>query len=127
MIPSNDTMATLCFFHPLVKVDLPPFVDDFHLEIKVILNWETLIFTLAHSPHLWSSGLSSMVCELLQDYSIPKDSTNGFDLFFEICGHIVCGHVSPCILHLFVASWLLALEKQIGGIYPEKLERWFIN
>jgi hypothetical protein len=83
MIPSNDTITTLCFLHPLVIIDLPPFVNDFHLQTKVILNRKTFIFTLAHSPHLSSSGPSSMVYELLQDYSIPKDSTNGFDLFFE--------------------------------------------
>ncbi len=35
--PSNETMGILCFLHPLVEIDLPPFMDDFHPEMKVIL------------------------------------------------------------------------------------------
>jgi hypothetical protein len=31
-------MGVLCLFHPLVEVDFAPFVDDFHPEMKVILN-----------------------------------------------------------------------------------------
>jgi hypothetical protein len=36
--PSNETMGILCLFHPHVEVDFPPFVDDFHLEMEVILD-----------------------------------------------------------------------------------------
>jgi hypothetical protein len=36
--PSDETMGVLPFLHPPMKVDLPPFVDDFHLETKVTLN-----------------------------------------------------------------------------------------
>jgi hypothetical protein len=31
-IPFNEAMRILCFFHPLVEVDFPRFVDDFHLK-----------------------------------------------------------------------------------------------
>jgi hypothetical protein len=41
---------------------------------------------------------------------------SGFDLFFEICGHIVQRHVLPSLLHLLFAFRLLTLEKQFGGI-----------
>jgi hypothetical protein len=44
-----------------------------------------------------------MVYELLQDYFVPDDSTNGFDLFFKVCGHIAHGHVPPSISCLFFA------------------------
>ncbi len=59
-----------------------------------------------------------MVYELLQDYFVLDDSASGFDLFFEICKHIAHGHVLPSISRLFVASQLLALEKQAKGIRP---------
>jgi hypothetical protein len=37
VIPSNETMATFHLLHPLINVDLLPFVDDFHLDIEIIL------------------------------------------------------------------------------------------
>jgi hypothetical protein len=43
---------------------------------------------------------------------------SGFDLFFEICGHIARGHVPPSISHLLSTSPLLTLEKQYGSICP---------
>jgi hypothetical protein len=58
------------------------------------------------------------VYEFLQDYFVLDDFTNDFDLIFEICEHIICGHVPPLVSHLLVASRLLALEKQIGGVQP---------
>jgi hypothetical protein len=58
-------MGVLRLFHPLAKVDLPPFVDDFHPKAKVILDQETFVFVLVHSLHLSFDGPSSMVYELL--------------------------------------------------------------
>jgi hypothetical protein len=54
-----------------------------------------------------------MVYELLWDCFVPDDFANGFDLFFEICGHIVRGHVPPSISCLF-----FALKKQSRSIRP---------
>jgi len=51
--------------NPFVKVDLPPFVDDFHPETKVISDQKSFIFVLVHSPLLCFNGHSSMVYELL--------------------------------------------------------------
>jgi len=34
----DEIMGILHFFHTLVEVDLPSFVDDFHLEIEVTLD-----------------------------------------------------------------------------------------
>jgi hypothetical protein len=39
-------------------------------------------------------------------------------LIFEIFRHIACDHVPPLVSCLFVASWLLALEKQAESIQP---------
>jgi len=38
LTPSNETIRLFHLLHPLVKVDFPPFVDDFHLEMEVILD-----------------------------------------------------------------------------------------
>jgi len=65
-------MRVLDLLHPPAKVDFPPFVHDFHLEIEVTLNWEIFVFALTHSPHLSSSGPLNMVYELLREYFVPK-------------------------------------------------------
>jgi len=65
MAPLIKTIMALHHFHPLVKVDLPPFVDDFHLETNLILDREAFISTLTHSPSFSFNGLSGMVYELL--------------------------------------------------------------
>jgi hypothetical protein len=59
-----------------------------------------------------------MVYDLLRNCFVLEDFANGFDYFFEICGHIDHGHVPPSILHLLVASQLLILEKQTHNIRP---------
>jgi hypothetical protein len=53
------------FRHPLAEVDFPPFIDDLHLETKVILDQKTFVFALVCSPHLFFGGPSSMVYDLL--------------------------------------------------------------
>jgi hypothetical protein len=63
--PSNETTKVFRLFHPPTKVDLPPFVDDSHPEMNVILNREAFVSTLACSPHLSFDGLLGMVYELL--------------------------------------------------------------
>jgi hypothetical protein len=114
--PSDETMGILYFLHPTAEVDLPPFMNDFHLEMKVILNRKTFIFVLAHSPYLFSSGPLGMVYELLRDCFAPDDFASGFNLFFEICRHIVQGRVPPSISRSFFTSRLLVLKKQSGNI-----------
>jgi hypothetical protein len=37
-VPSNETTKVFCLLHPLVEVDLLPFVNNFHPETKVTLN-----------------------------------------------------------------------------------------
>jgi hypothetical protein len=104
-------MGVLRHLHPLVEVDLPPFVDDFHPKIKVFLDRETYIFVLARSPCLVFGGPSNMVYEILQNGFLPYDYVSGFNVFLEVCGHIVQGHVPPLILCLFFTFQLLMLKK----------------
>jgi hypothetical protein len=56
---------TFCHFHPLAKVDLPPFINDFHPKMNLVLDRKTFINVFAHSPHLSFNGPSGMVYELL--------------------------------------------------------------
>jgi hypothetical protein len=116
MASSVETIMALHHLHPLVNVELPLFVDDFHLETNLTLDRKTFIYTLTHSPCLSSNNPLILVYELLQDYFVFEDFTNDFDLIFEICEHITHGHVPPSISHLFIASQLLASKKQIEGI-----------
>jgi hypothetical protein len=81
-------MGVLCLSHPFAKVDLPPFVNDFHLKMEVTLDQKTFISTLACSPPLSSDGPSYMVYELLRDYFVIHDYVSGFNLFFKVFGHI---------------------------------------
>jgi hypothetical protein len=63
--PINETTRVLCLPHPFIKVDFLPFVNDFHLEMEVIFDQKTLIFTLVCSPHFSFDGPLDMVYELL--------------------------------------------------------------
>jgi hypothetical protein len=94
-------MGVLCFVHPLIEVDLPLFIDDFHLKIEITLNQKAFNSALVHSPHFSSNGPLSVVYELLRDYFVQNDFMSGFDLFFEICEHIVESHV-PLSISPFV-------------------------
>jgi hypothetical protein len=102
--PLIKTIATLHHLHPLAEVDFPPFVNDFHPKMNFILDRKTFIFTLARSPCLLSNSPLGMVYELLQDCFVLNDFGSGFDLFFEICGHIVHGHLLPFASRLLVTS-----------------------
>jgi hypothetical protein len=116
--PFSETIKVFYLFHLLAKVNLPSFIDDFHLKMEVILNWEAFVFTVAHSPWFSSDGLSSMVYELLWDCFVPNDFANGFELFFEVCEHIAWGHVPASILCLYSTFQLLTLEKQSKSTCP---------
>jgi hypothetical protein len=74
------------------------------IQNEFFLNREAFIFALTHLPCLSSNDFSGMVYELLRDCFVLDDSASGFDFFFEICGHIVHGHVPPSISCLLVAS-----------------------
>jgi len=72
--------------------------------MKVILNQEAFYFCFGSFTTFFSSGPLGMVYEFLRDCFVPYDVTSGFDLFFEVCGHIVQGHVPPSVSHLLSAS-----------------------
>jgi hypothetical protein len=79
--PSTETIMALHHFHPSVEVDLPPFVDNFHPKIDLVLDIEAFIFALTRSPHLSFNGPSNMVYEFLRDYFVLNNCATGFDFF----------------------------------------------
>jgi hypothetical protein len=103
MAPLAETITTIRHLHPLVGVDLPPFVDNFHLKINFVLDKEAFIFTLTRFPCLSSDNPLGMVYELLRDYFVLDDFASDFVIFFEIYKHIICGHVLPLVSHLLAA------------------------
>jgi hypothetical protein len=109
--PSNETTRVLRLFHPLAKVDLSLFINDFHLNMKVILGQEAFVYVLVCSPRFSYNGPLHMLYELLWDCFVPNDFVNGFKLSFEICEHIAWNHVPPLILCLHPTFRLLTLEK----------------
>jgi hypothetical protein len=104
-------MEVFRLLHPPTKVDFPPFVDDFHHEMKVTLNQETFVFVLAPSPHLLIGGPLGMVYGLLQNNFVSNDSRSNFNLFFEVCGHIVQCDVPFSVSSLLSAFQLLMSKK----------------
>jgi hypothetical protein len=82
--------------------------------MEVTLDWKAFIFVLSC---LSSNNPLSMVYEILWDYFVPDDSSNDF-IFFNVCGHIVHGHVPPSISHLLATLQSLILQKQMGDIWP---------
>jgi len=80
--PSAKTIATLHHFHPLVEVDLPPFVDDFNPKMDLVLDRKAFIYVVMYSPCLSSNSLSNMVYELLQYCFVPNDFASGFEFIF---------------------------------------------
>jgi len=68
LTPLAENITTLHPLHPMAKVGPPPplpFVEDFLTETDLVLDKETFIFALAHSPCLSSDDPLSMVYELL--------------------------------------------------------------
>jgi hypothetical protein len=109
--PSAKTIVALRYLYPLVEVDLPPFVDNYHPKMDLVLDRKAFIYALTHFPHLSFNSPSGMVYELLWECFVHDDFVNGFYLFFEICEHITCGLVFPSVSRLLVALQLLTLEK----------------
>jgi hypothetical protein len=86
--PFDETTGIFRLFHPLVAVDIPPFIDDFHFETEVTLNQKTFVFALVCSPHLSSGGPLGMV----------YNYENGFNLFFKFSKYV--GTLLKVMFHL---------------------------
>jgi hypothetical protein len=103
-------MGIFHLFHLFAEVETSHFVD-FHPEMEVTLDWEIFISTLFHSPHIFFDGPWVWCMNFYKIVLVLDNYVNGFDLYFKVCAHIVQGHVSPSVSHLFSASWFIVLEK----------------
>jgi hypothetical protein len=97
--------------HPLVEVDIPPFVNDSHLETDVTLIGRHLSLFWLVQHVFFPMAFQICYMNFYTKRIVPNDYANGFDLFFEVCGHIVQGHVPPLVLLLFFTCQFLTLEK----------------
>jgi hypothetical protein len=80
--PSVETITPFWHLHPLIAVDLFPFVDDFHLKTNLVLDREAFISMLPCSPRLSFDSPLGMVYELLRDCFVPNNFDSGFDYYF---------------------------------------------
>ncbi len=120
--PWAKTIATLPHLHPLVKVDLPLFIDDFHP--KRILFWkEAFIFVLTHFPCFSSNSPLSMVYELLQDCFVPNNSASGLISFLKyVSTFFMVMFFHQChayLLHRYYWLW----KNELEVFDPSRLER----
>jgi hypothetical protein len=59
--PSIETIMALWHLHPSAKVDLFPFVNDYHSETNLVLHRDAFISMLPCSPRLSFNSPSGMV------------------------------------------------------------------
>jgi hypothetical protein len=81
--PSVETITAFRHFHPLAEVDLPPFVDNCHPKMDLVLDRKAFIFALTHSQRFSFDGILDMVYELLWDCFVVDDYASGFDFFLR--------------------------------------------
>jgi hypothetical protein len=98
-----ETIVALRHFHRLAKVDLPPFINDFHLKTTFALDKKAFIFALTCFLGLSSSGFSGIVYEFLRGCFVLDDLASGFDLFFRYASTLLVvmffHQYHACLLH----------------------------
>jgi hypothetical protein len=92
---SFDTTSTLTTLH----LDLDGYflfiLKDYELDQNLKLFSDSFKPTFQRMPHLLANGHFGMVYEHLYNYFHPKDSTSGFLQLFQLCYHIIKGHIPP--------------------------------
>ncbi len=68
------------------------------------------------SLHLLACDFLSMLFEHLKNLFDLEDSTSGFPQLFQVCSHVVIGHILRPIAQVFGVARLLALAKPFGSI-----------
>ncbi len=94
-----ESRYTFSYSKPTLNLKAHQFGQSFDYFRSISICFFLGLFTM-----LFFGGLSSMVYELLRNCFVPYDFGSGFDLFFEVHGHITQGHIPLLILHLFFAS-----------------------
>jgi hypothetical protein len=69
------------------------FLNDYEPDQNLKLFFYSFKLTFQCMPHMLANGPSRMVFEHLWDRFHPKDLTSGFPQLFQLCFHIVKGHI----------------------------------
>jgi len=120
--PFDKTTVVLHLLHPLVEVDFTPFIDDFHPEMEVTLNWETFIYVLVHSPRLSFSGPLGVVYELLWDVLSQMILQVASTFFQGMWAHFLKSCSTFNIAFSFYIS-TLSIEKMVW-MHMSHFNRW---
>jgi hypothetical protein len=122
--PSFETIVALRHLHPLAKVDLPPFVHNFHPKTDLVLDRKAFIYTLTHSPPLSFGCPSSMVYELLENCFVFSDSVSGFDFFLRCANTLLVvmffHQYHAYLLHRDFWFW----RNKLKALDPSQFEKW---
>jgi len=125
--PLAKTVMAFCHFHPLAKVDLPPFVEDFHL--RWILFWiERHLFMLWHVHHVFHPIILWIWC--MNFYEIVL-----FLMILQMILIFFLRYVGISLMVMFLHQYHAYLlhrnywlwRKQAEGVWPSWLNRLFID
>ncbi len=92
--PSNETKGVLCLLHPYAKVDLPPFIDDFHLETKVILEKHFFLLWFVHHIFLlmafwvWCMTFYNIILSQMILWVALTSFSKHVGIFLEVLFHL---------------------------------------
>jgi hypothetical protein len=79
---------------------------------------------------LSTNSFFGMVFEHLWDCFHPKDFTSGFPQLFQLCYHIMQGHIPCWIAHILGVVCLLTIIKPLSGVRPIVVKEtlyWFTS
>jgi hypothetical protein len=118
MLMFNEATITFHFLHPSIKVDLPPFVDDFHSKTKGCIRLKNIYFcfntfTMSLLCHYFQYGLWTFTL-LFYSWWLCKWLWTSF---FRYVNMWSC---SPIHISFFWKNKLITFD-------PSWLERWSIN
>jgi hypothetical protein len=114
--PSDITLAFTAL-HPKSNRYFPFFLEEYEPNQNFKFSFNSFKLAFQHMPHLLASGHYGMVFEHLQDFFNLEDLASGFLQLFQLCFHIVKGHIPLQIAHDFGAACLLT-TKPLSGVHP---------
>jgi hypothetical protein len=112
------TTSTFITLHLNLDGYFSLFLEYYKPNQNIELFFDSFKLTSECMPHLLASGPFGMVFEHLWNCFHPEDSTSWFFQLFQLCFHIVKGHIPPQIAHVLGAAHFLAMTKHLGGVHP---------
>ncbi len=115
---SSNTNSTFIALHLELDGYFSLFLKDYKLDQDIELSFNSFELTFQRTSHLSMIGPSGMVFEHLRDCFHPKDSTCGFPQLFQLCFHMVQGHIPIQIALVLGMAHFLAMTKPLNEIHP---------